>query len=277
MWQGGRKQVPRPQWALGQETMCPVFWGTWSKTQRLRIARCWLDTWSSRPALKPCLCALLLKINKQKNSVSFYVDLIFPAAWELVREELEGQVAGSQFSSVQSLSHVWLFATPWIAARQASLSLTNSRSSPKLIMCIESVMPPGHLILCRPLLLLPPVPPSNLGFINNSLSSVSYFSVYTWHLLSHFSLSNSYFWYYRKQYLHTNTTDFCMLILFSVGWLQEALQLLDHCPETTRHENVWTERPLMRMAQMRNNKQLSFKPLSFWMVCYTIYNWHKSL
>ena len=64
-----------------------------------------------------------------------------------------------QFSSVQSLSHVRLFATPWIAACQASLSITNSRSSLKL-MCIESVMPSSHLILCRPLLLLPAIPPS---------------------------------------------------------------------------------------------------------------------
>ena len=61
-----------------------------------------------------------------------------------------------QFSSVQSLSRVWLLATPWIAAHQASLSITNSRSSLKL-MCIESVMPSSHLILCRPLL-LPPIP-----------------------------------------------------------------------------------------------------------------------
>ena len=65
----------------------------------------------------------------------------------------------SQFSSVQSLSRVWLFAPPWIAACQASLSITNSRSSPKLL-CIESVMPFSHLILRRPLLLLPPVLPS---------------------------------------------------------------------------------------------------------------------
>ena len=61
--------------------------------------------------------------------------------------------------SVQSLSHVRLFATPWTAARQASLSITNSGSSPKL-MYIELVMPSSHLILCRPLLLLPPIPPS---------------------------------------------------------------------------------------------------------------------
>ena len=62
-------------------------------------------------------------------------------------------------SSVQSLSRVWFFATPWIAARQASLSITNSRSSLRLTS-IESVMPSSHLILCRPLLLLPPIPPS---------------------------------------------------------------------------------------------------------------------
>ena len=64
-----------------------------------------------------------------------------------------------QFSSVQSLSRVWLFATPWTAARQASLSITNSQSPPKL-MSIESVMPSNHLILCRPLLLLPSIFPS---------------------------------------------------------------------------------------------------------------------
>ena len=61
--------------------------------------------------------------------------------------------------SVQLLSRVQLFATPWIAACQASLSITNSRSLLKL-MPIESVMPSSHLILCRPLLLLPPIPPS---------------------------------------------------------------------------------------------------------------------
>ena len=70
-------------------------------------------------------------------------------------------------SSVQSLSHVWLFATPWIAARQASLSITNSRSSLRLTS-IESVMPSSHLILCHPLLLLPPIPPSIRVFSNES-------------------------------------------------------------------------------------------------------------
>ena len=65
--------------------------------------------------------------------------------------------------SVQSLSCVRLFATPWIAARQASLSITNSRSSLRLTS-IESVMPSSHLILCRPLLLLPSIPPASESF-----------------------------------------------------------------------------------------------------------------
>ena len=64
-----------------------------------------------------------------------------------------------QFSSVQSLSCVPLFETPWITAHQASLSITNSWSSLRLTS-IDSVMPSSHLILCRPLLLLPPIPPS---------------------------------------------------------------------------------------------------------------------
>ena len=75
--------------------------------------------------------------------------------------------ASVQFSSVQSLSRVWLFVTPRTAARQASLSITNSRSPPKPVS-IESVMPSNHLILCRPLLLLPPVPPSIRVFSNES-------------------------------------------------------------------------------------------------------------
>ena len=70
-----------------------------------------------------------------------------------------------QFSAVQSLSRVWLFATPGIAARQASLSITISRSSPKL-MSIESVIPSNHLILHHPRLLLPPIPPSIRDFSN---------------------------------------------------------------------------------------------------------------
>ena len=69
--------------------------------------------------------------------------------------------------SVQSLSHVRFLATPWTAARQASLPITNSWSSPKL-MSIEMVMQSNHLILCRPLLLLPSIPPSIRVFSNES-------------------------------------------------------------------------------------------------------------
>ena len=72
-----------------------------------------------------------------------------------------------QFSSVQSLSRVWLLEAPWIAAHQASLSITNSRSLHKL-MFIKSVMPSSHLILGHPLLLLPPIPPSIRVFSNES-------------------------------------------------------------------------------------------------------------
>ena len=73
----------------------------------------------------------------------------------------------NQFSSVQSLSHIQLFATPLTAARQASLSITNSQSSPKP-MSIESVMPSNHLILCCPLFLLPSIFPSIRVFSNES-------------------------------------------------------------------------------------------------------------
>ena len=72
------------------------------------------------------------------------------------------------FSSVQSLSCVWLFVTPWTAAHQATLSITNSWNLLKL-MSIESVILSNHLILCHPLLLLPPIPPSIRVFSNESV------------------------------------------------------------------------------------------------------------
>ena len=74
----------------------------------------------------------------------------------------------SEFSSVQSLSHVQPFVTPWTAARQASLSITNSRSLLKL-MSVESVIPSNHFILCRPLLLLPSIFPSIRVFSKESV------------------------------------------------------------------------------------------------------------
>ena len=77
------------------------------------------------------------------------------------------------FSSVQSFSHVWLFATPWTAACQASLSITNSRSLLKL-MSIESVMPSSHLIFYCSLFLLPSIPPSSRVFSNESTLRMSW-------------------------------------------------------------------------------------------------------
>ena len=80
---------------------------------------------------------------------------------------LSAEFSSVQSSSVQLLSRVWLFATPWITACQASLSITNSRSSLKLTS-IKSVMPSSPLILYRPLLLLPPILPSIRVFFNES-------------------------------------------------------------------------------------------------------------
>ena len=90
------------------------------------------------------------------------------------------------YASVQSLSRVWLFATPWIAARQASLSITNSWSPPKP-MSIKSVMPSNHLILCHPLLLLPSIFPSIRVFSNESALCIRWPKYWTFN----FSISPS--------------------------------------------------------------------------------------
>ena len=105
-----------------------------------------------------------------------------------------------QFSSVQSLSHVWLFATPWTAAQQASLSITNSRSLLKL-MSIELVMPSNHLILCCPLLLLPLIFPSLRVFSNESALCIRWPKY--WNFSFSISLSNEYsgLIYFRMDWL----------------------------------------------------------------------------
>ena len=84
-----------------------------------------------------------------------------------IRGRMDKDVMYTHTNSVQSLSRVWLSATPWTTGRQASLSITNTWSLPKL-MSIESVMPSSHFILCRPLLLLPSIPPSIRVFSNES-------------------------------------------------------------------------------------------------------------
>ena len=119
------------------------------------------------------------------------------------------------FSSVQLLSYVWLFATPWTAALQASLSITNSRSLLK-IMCIESVMPSNHLILCHPLL-LPLIFPSTRVFSSESALHI------TWPKYWSFSFNIS------------PSNEYSGLISFRMDWLdllavQGTLKsLLQHC------------------------------------------------
>ena len=97
--------------------------------------------------------------------------------------------ADSSVNSVQSLSPVQLFATPWTAAHQASLSITNSQSLPKL-MSIESVMPSNHLFLCCPLLLLPSIFPSIRVFSNKSALHIRWPKY--WSFSFSISLSNEY-------------------------------------------------------------------------------------
>ena len=117
-------------------------------------------------------------------------------------------------SSVQSLSHVWLFGTPWTAACQAFLSITNSRSLLKL-MSIELVMPPNHLILCHPLLLPPSIFPSIRVFSNESTLCIRWPKYWSFS----FSISPS--------------NEYSGLISFRMDWLnlldvQQTLKSLYH-------------------------------------------------
>ena len=122
----------------------------------------------------------------------------------------------NSFSSVQSLNHVWLFAAPWTAACQASLSITNSLSLLKLTS-IESVTPSKHLILCRPLLLLPSIFPSIRVFSKESVLHIR------WPKYWSFSLSIS------------PSNEYSGLISFRMDWfdlfvVQGTLKsLLQHC------------------------------------------------
>ena len=109
-----------------------------------------------------------------------------------------------QFSSVQSLRRVWLFVTPWTAARQDSLSITNSRSPPKP-MSIESVMPSNHLILCRPLL-PPSIFPSIRVFSNESARHIRWPK------------------YWRFSFKVNPTNDHPGLISLRMDWLDLAVQ-----------------------------------------------------
>ena len=112
-------------------------------------------------------------LNWNPNAVSY--SLIFQILLNILSSNIQvfpiftkSTLKLNQIRSDQSLSHVRLFATPWVAAHQASLSITNSHSSLRLTS-IESVMPSSHLILCRPLLLPPSIFPSIGIFLNESI------------------------------------------------------------------------------------------------------------
>ena len=102
--------------------------------------------------------------------------------------------------SFQSLSHVQLFVTPWTAACQASLSITNSQSLPKL-MSIKSVMPSNHLILCHPLLLLPSIFPSIRVFSNESVVHIRWPK------------------YYRFRFSISSSNEYSGLVSFRMDWV----------------------------------------------------------
>ena len=130
-------------------TTLPASWGTSMqvKKQQLELD---MEQWTGS------------KLGKDYVKAVYYYLLFFFHLALLIC-----MLSSLQFSSVQWLSHVQLFVTPWTTAHQASLSITNSQSLPKP-MSIESVMPSSHLILCHPLILLPSIFPSIKGFSNES-------------------------------------------------------------------------------------------------------------
>ena len=118
-----------------------------------------------------------------------------------------------QFSSVQSLSRVRLFATPWTAARQASLSITNSWSPPRP-MSIVLVMPSSHLILCRPLLLLPSIFPNIMVFSNESALCIRWPKYWSFSFSFSMSLfSDSYIFQVKPEVLKCTVKTYLNLLL----------------------------------------------------------------
>ena len=138
-----------------------------------------------------CLC--LACLTKHYSSFEARFDILLLGTWSyalfhIIFDLLSWWFLVSvQFSSVQSLSHVWFFATLWITVRQASLSITNSQSPPKP-MSIELVMPSKHFILCHPLLLLPLIFPSIRVFSNESALRITWPKY--WSFSFNFSPSN---------------------------------------------------------------------------------------
>ena len=127
------------------------------------------------------------------------------------------------FSSVQSLSRVWLFVTPWTAACQASLSVTSSQSLLKF-MSIESVSPSSHLIFCRPLLILPSIFSSTRVFSNESVLHIRWPNYWSFS----FSISPS--------------NEYSGLISFRMDWLD--LLVVQYMDSRVLQFNIWTQESL---------------------------------
>ena len=146
-------------------------WLVWSPCSPTRSLKSLLQHHSSKASILWYSAFFMVQLSHPYmttgKTIALTVWTFVGKVMSLLFNALSRFVIASQFSSVQSLSRVRLFATPWIAARQASLSITISGSSLRLTS-IESVMPSSHLILCRHLLLLPPIPPSIRVFSNES-------------------------------------------------------------------------------------------------------------
>ena len=167
-------------WCLNQQTSRGVPWIYCFCKVHFWVAQVWNFGVSFLPSLLPFnipVATKLFRFYPEADRADFLLPFSLPPCFAraLFASHLDFCQRKAQFShslshqirSDQPLSRVWLFATPWIAARQASLSITNSRSSLRL-MSIKSVMPSSHLILCRPLILFPPIPPSIRVFSNES-------------------------------------------------------------------------------------------------------------
>ena len=179
--------------ASGPITSWENRWGNSGNSVRLYFlglqnhCRWWLQPWNFKRRL-----LLGRKVMTNLDSILKRRDITLPTKVRLV-------------SSVQSLSRVRLFATPWIAACQVSLSITNSRSSLKL-SSIESVMPSSHLILCHPLLLLPSIFPTIRIFSNESVLHIRWPKYWSFS----FSICSS--------------NEYSGLISFRMNWFDLAIQ-----------------------------------------------------
>ena len=152
---------------MNTQDWSPLGWSGWISLPSKGLSRVFSN--SSKTSVLPCSAFFIVQLS--------HLYMTTGKAIALTRWTFVGRVMSllfnmlSQFSSVQSLSHVRLFATPWTAARQASLSITSSWSLLKL-MSIDSVMPSNHLILCRPLL-PPSIFPRIRGFWVSSSHQVA--------------------------------------------------------------------------------------------------------